>query len=94
MKRVTATQHREPYVGSGSSFSRYDYAVSSKDFVIERRSSGKDVIVDVFFPRVGLPKQGVGISLPSTEIAMSVGYALLAVAGGGSDKIQGSFPAP
>jgi len=91
MKMVQGIQRREPYSHSANPYSHYYHRVGCKEFVVERRSSGKDVSVEVFFPRASAPKQGVGISLPSIELAVAVGRALLTVAEGCVDKMEGSF---
>ncbi len=91
MPLIKGIQRREPYSHSASEYSDYDRCVNCAEFVVKRQSRGDEVEVNIFFPRLATPSQGVGLSIPSPDIAIAVGRALPTVAEGYSSEMRGRF---
>ena len=84
MPRITGIQQREPYSHSAASSSDYDHTVDSDEFSIK---GYKDNSVRIFFKRSSLHGQGVGLYLPSIDVATALGRALLMVSEGYSNSV-------
>lgn len=91
MPVITGIQRRVPDAHSTQNYADYDDFVECAEFAVRRQSNGEKVEVSVFFPRSGTPEQGVGLSLPSLEVAIAVGRALLTVAEGRLAEVVGRF---
>lgn len=91
MPRITSTQHREPYSHSAASYSEYNHTVEATEFNVKKQSFGDQIQFRVFFPRSGTPSQGVGLTLPSAEITVALGRALLTVAEGYLSEMTAKF---
>ena len=88
MPQITGIQRREPYSHSAASYSDYDHPLASDEFSIKRY---KDNRIRVFFKRSSLHSQGVGLLLPSTEVGIALGRALIMVSEGYSTDITSSI---
>ena len=84
MSLITGIQRREPYSHSAASYSDYDHRVDGDEFSIKRY---KDNRIRVFFKRISLHGQGVGLLLPSAEVGIALGRALLMASEGYSTDI-------
>lgn len=92
MPVITGIQRRAPDARSTQKYASYDDFVESAEFAVRRQSrDGENVEISVFFPRSGTPERGVGLSLPSLDIAIAVGRALLTVAEGHLTEVVGRF---
>ena len=91
MPMIEGIQQRKPYSHSTLAHSHYSQSVSCDEFVVKKQSYGENVNVNLFFPSSYAPKQGVGLSFPSPEVAIAVGRALLTVAEGCASEIRGRF---
>jgi hypothetical protein len=92
MPVITGIQRRAPDAHSTQKYASYDDFVESAEFAVRRQSrDGENVEISVFFPRSGTPERGVGLSLPSLEVAIAVGRALLTVAEGQLTEMVGRF---
>ena len=91
MPVITGIQHRVPNAHSTQNYADYDDFVECVEFVVRRQNGDEKVEVTVFFPRSGTPEQGVGLSLPSLEIAIAVGRAVQTVAEGQLTEVVGRF---
>lgn len=91
MPQIRGIQHREPYSHSKLDYSSYDRFIDCSEFIIEKQSYGEKVYINIFFPRSTAPKQGVGLQLPSLEVAIAVGRALLTVGEGYASEMKGHF---
>ena len=91
MQHIRAIEHRPPYSTSSERFSNYDDSVICAEFIVEAKIFGTQNIVEVFFPRPSHPGQGVGLSLPSPQVAKAIARALLTVAEGDASEISGRF---
>ena len=84
MSRIRGIQKREPFSHSDASSSDYDHTVDSDEFSIKRY---KDSGIRIFFKRSSLHGQGVGLYLPSADLAIAFGRALLMVSEGYSTDV-------
>lgn len=84
MPNIRGIQKRAPYSHSTASSSDYDHVVDSDEFSIKRY---KDNSIRIFFKRSTLHGQGVGLYLPSSDLAISFGRALLMVSEGYSTDV-------
>ena len=92
MAVITGIQRRVPDARSKQNYADYDDFVECAEFAVRRQSGdGEKVQVNLFFPRSGTPEQGVGLSLPSLDIAIAIGRALLTVAEGRLTEVVGRF---
>ena len=91
MPVITGIQRRVPAADSAQNYADYDDFVECAEFAVRRQGDGERVEVNLFFPRSGTPEQGVGLSLPSLEVAIAVGRALLTVAEGHLTEVVGRF---
>lgn len=91
MPQVRGIQHREPYSHSALDYSNYDRFIDCAEFIVEKQSYGEEVYISIFFPRSTAPKQGVGLQLPSPEVAIAVGRALLTVGEGYISEMESHF---
>ncbi len=92
MSVITGIQRRAPDAHSTQKYASYDDFVECAEFAVRRQSrDGQNVEISVFFPRSGTPERGVGLSLPSLEVAIAVGRALLTVAEGQLTEMVGRF---
>ena len=84
MPKITGIQRRAPYSHSAASYSDYDHTVVSDEFSIKRY---RDDRIRIFFKLSSAHGQGVGLSLPSTDVATTFGRALLMVSEGYSSDV-------
>jgi len=92
MPVITGIQRRAPDAHSTQKYASYDDFVECAEFAVRRRSrEGEGVEISVFFPRSGTPERGVGLSLPSPDIAIAVGRALQTVGEGHLTEVVGRF---
>ena len=90
-KLIKGTQHRDPYTGSSLGFSNDDTWKNCEEFRVKRSGNNKEISVELFFPELKNPEVGVGLEMPSAEIAIAVGRALLTVAEGCADEVTVRF---
>ena len=90
-KQIKGIQRKGQYVGSTKGYSDYDDWSNSEEFVVKKLKHEKEVSVELFFPRLTNPKEGVGLEMPSAGVAVAVGRALLTVAEGCADKVTVRF---
>jgi len=88
MPQILGIQRREPFEHSAASSSQYDHPIASDEFTIRKHSNNS---IRVFFKRSSAHSQGVGLLLPSTEVAIVLSRALLMVAEGYSTEITSSL---
>jgi len=88
MSQITGIQKREPYSHSNASSSDYDHIINSDEFSIKKY---KDDRIRIFFKRSSLHGQGVGLLLPSSDLATAFGRSLLIVSEGYSTDITSSI---
>ena len=88
MPSITGIQRRAPYSHSAASFSDYDHTVNSDEFSIKRY---KDNSIRIFFKRSSAHGQGIGLYLPSIDVAIAFGRALLMISEGYSNDVTISF---
>jgi hypothetical protein len=94
MAVVKGIQHRAPYsTQEASAYSDYSDYVNCDEFIVNKKVTGKLVDVMVFFPLSSAPQRGIGLSLPSPEIAVAVARALLTVAEGYASEVRTTFEA-
>jgi len=84
MSIIRGIQKREPYSHSYESKSDYDHSIESDEFSIKK---SKDSDIEIFFKRSSFHAQGVGLHIPSTELATALGRALLLVSEGYSSNV-------
>ena len=84
MQWVTGIQKRAPHSRSSASYANYDDTVNSDEFSIRKY---KDKSIRIFFRRSSAHDQGVGLHLPSKDVATAFGHALLMVSEGHSDNV-------
>lgn len=90
-KQIRGIQRREPIAGSSKGYSDHDDWANGEEFVVKKWSSEKTVSVELFFPDFKNPKEGVGLEVPSVEVAIAVGRALLMVGEGYTDEVTVRF---
>ena len=93
MAVVKGIQHRAPYSTQSFPYSDYSDFVNCDEFIVNKKVTGKLVDVMVFFPLPSAPERGIGLSLPSPEIAVAVARALLTVAEGYASEVRTTFEA-
>jgi hypothetical protein len=93
MAVVKGIQHRAPYSNQSFPYSDYSDSVNCDGFIVNKKVTGKLVDVMVFFPLSSAPERGIGLSLPSPEIAVAVARALLTVAEGCVSEVKITFEA-
>ena len=84
MQWVTGIQKRAPHSRSSASYANYDDTVNSDEFSIRKY---KDKSIRIFFRRSSEHDQGVGLHLPSKDVATAFGHALLMISEGNSDNV-------
>jgi hypothetical protein len=84
MHRITGIQKRAPFSHSGASSSHYDHSIDSEEFSITKSKSNR---IRIFFEHSSAHGQGVGLYLPSTDVATALGRALLMVSEGYSNDV-------
>jgi hypothetical protein len=88
MHSITGIQRRAPYSHSGANSSHYDHSVDSDEFSITKSKANR---IRIFFKHTSEDAQGVGLYLPSTDVATALGRALLMVSEGYSNDVTISF---
>ena len=88
MSQITGIQKREPYSHSNASSSDYDHIIDSDEYSIKKY---RDDRIRIFFKRSSLLGQGVGLLLPSSDVATAFGRSLLIVSEGYSTDITSSI---
>lgn len=88
MPQITGTQKREPFSHSNASSSDYVHIIDSDEFSIKKYKDGR---IKIFFKRSSSHGQGVGLSLPSSDVATAFGRSLLIVSEGYSTDITSSI---
>lgn len=88
MPTITGIQQRGPFSHSGAKSSDYDHLIDSDEYSIERYEDGR---IKIFFRRSSLKGQGVGLVLPSSDVATAFGRSLLIVSEGYSTNITSSI---
>jgi len=93
-QQITGIQRWEAPRHSDSKFSNHDFTIECAEFVVTARKdrAGDVQDVELFFPRIDEPEQGVGLRLPSRQIAFALARALISVAEGHLSEARGSFP--
>lgn len=92
MPVITGIQHRSPNQLSRRSFADYSDFIECGEFAVRSGASAEGLTeVEVYFPRLGTPDQGVGLRFPSREIAIAVARAVLTVAEGHLGEAGGRF---
>ncbi len=91
MPLVIGIQRREEYEHSDKGYSHYDRPVNSDKVVISKVEIGNETQIKIFLPSLEETSQGVGLLLPSCDIAIALGRALLTVSEGYSKKIEAHF---
>jgi len=84
MSIITGIQQRKPYSHSGASSSNYNHPINTDEFVINKY---KDNRIRIFFKQSTSHRQGVGLDLPSADIATSLARAILMVSEGYSNNV-------
>ena len=84
MRRITGIQKRAPYSHSAASSSRYDHGIDSDAFSVTKSKANR---IRIFFRHSSEHGQGVGLYLPSANVATALGRALLMVSEGHSDDV-------
>ena len=84
MHRITGIQKRAPYSHSAASYSDYDHPIDSDEFSITRSKANR---IRIFFKHSSAHGQGVGLYLPSPDVATAFGHALLMISEGHSDNV-------
>jgi hypothetical protein len=90
-KQIKGIQRKGQYAGSTKGYSDYDDWSTSEEFIVKKLRYEEKVSVELFFPRLTNPKEGVGLEMPSPEVAIAVGRALLTVADGCADEVTVRF---
>ena len=93
MPVITGIQYRSRNQLSRRTFADYSDFIECEEFAVKSKDAadGKTE-VEVYFPRLGTPDQGVGLRFPSREIAVAVARAVLTVAEGHLGEAGGRFP--
>lgn len=84
MPQITGIQRREPYRHSASSFSSYNHLIAADELNIKKQSGDK---IQILFKRTSHRSQGVGLTLPSTEVGLALGKTLSMVVDGHTTDI-------
>ena len=88
MRRITGVQKRAPHSHSVVSSSHYGNSIDSGEFSITEPKANR---IRIFLRRSSEHEQGVGLHLPSTDVAIALGRALLIVSEGYSDDVTVSM---
>ena len=90
-KQIRGIQRKAPKAGSDKGYSDHDDWANCEEFVVKKCAFPQTVSIELFFPRFKKPKEGVGLEMPSVEVATAVGRALLTVAEGCADEVVVRF---
>ncbi len=90
-KKIRGIQRKAPKAGSDKGYSDHDDWANCEEFVVKKWSFPQTVSVELFFPGFKNPKEGVGLEMPSVEVAIAVGRALLMVGEGYTDEVRVRF---
>ena len=88
---IRGIQRKAQHIGSAKGYSDYDDWSHSEEFVVKKLRYEDKVSFELFFPRHTNPREGVGLEMPSSEVAIAVGRALLTVAEGCADEVTVRF---
>lgn len=84
---IRGIQRKAPKAGSDKGYANHDDWSHSEEFVVKRLRYEEKVFFELFFPGHTNSKEGVGLEMPSPEVAVAVGRALLTVAEGCADEV-------
>jgi hypothetical protein len=84
---IRGIQRKAQFVGSTKGYSDHDHWSHSEEFVVKRLRYEDRIALKLFFPQYTNPKEGVGLEMPSPEVALAVGKVLLTVAEGCADEV-------
>ena len=88
---IQGIQRKAPKAGSDKGFADHDDWSHCEGFVVKKLIHIEPVSVELFFPSLNNPQEGVGLGMPSVEAAIAIGRALLTVAEGCADEVTVHF---
>ena len=90
-KQIKGIQRKAPKAGSDKGYSDHDDWANCEEFVVKKWSYEQTTSIELFFPGFKNPKEGVGLGMPSVEVAIAIGRALLMVSEGYSNEVTVRF---